>query len=98
LALLPFSDPQAADLLAAVPVEERPETWWVIRRDGTPIPGRHGGLVALMEAMGLTRPLGRFCARCGLSPVLDVLDRRFNIWRRWMSRFVPQGPPPRRYP
>ena len=98
MAILPFSDREAADLLAAVPAEERPETWWMVGRDGTPIPGNYGGLVALMEGMGLTRPVGRLCARLGLSPFLDVLDRRFDIWRRWMSSYVPQGPPPRRYP
>lgn len=96
--MLPFSDPLASSLLASVPEDRRLQSWWLILRDGTPIPGNRGGGVALLSEMQTTRIIGRLLAILRLSPCIDALDRRFAVWRRWLSQFVPEGPAPRRYP
>jgi hypothetical protein len=46
----------------------------------------------------MTHHIGRLLAVFHLSPVVDALDRRFAVWRKWLSRFVPDGSAPRRFP
>ena len=95
---MPLTDPLVAGLLASVPEELRTDSWWIILCDGTPIPGKHGGGVALLRQLHRTRRLGLLLSAFHLTPFIDALDRCFAIWRRWLSRFVPDGPAPRRYP
>ena len=95
---MPLTDPLVAGLLASVPEELRTDSWWIILCDGTPIPGKHGGGVTLLRQLHRTRRLGLLLAVFHLTPFIDALDRCFAIWRRWLSRFVPDGPAPRRYP
>jgi hypothetical protein len=85
-------------LLAAVPVEQWTESWWLVLRDGSPIPGNHGGGVALLTEMRLTRLIGRLLAALHLSPLIDALDRFVARRRAKWSWFVPKGPAPRRFP
>ena len=95
---MPLTDPLVASLLASVPEEKWTDTWWIVLCNGTPIPGKHGGGIALLSQLHRTRRLGQVLAVFHLTPFIDALDRRFAIWRRWLSRFVPEGPAPRRYP
>jgi hypothetical protein len=95
---LPLTDPLAGGLLASVPEGKWWDSWWIVLCDGTPIPGKHGGGIALLLQIRRTRMLGRLLAILHFSPFVDALDRRFAVWRRWLSRFVPEGPAPRRYP
>lgn len=95
---MPYTDAEVVRLLASVPAEKRGQTWWLIRCDGAPIPGNPGGGVALLSEMQMTRWIGRLLAFFHLSPFIDALDRRFAVWRSWMSDFVPEGSAPRRYP
>lgn len=85
-------------LLVSKPEEKQTQTWWLILPDGTPVPGNRGGGIALLSTLQMTRIIGRLLAFFHLSPLIDALDRRFAVWRQWMSDFVPEGKGPRRYP
>jgi hypothetical protein len=81
-----------------VPEEERDECWWLVLRDGTPVPGDRGGGAALFVEVQLTRPLGRVLLALRLSPFIDAFDRLVSRHRRRLGRLVRDGPAPRRYP
>jgi hypothetical protein len=81
-----------------VPEEERGECWWLVLRDGTPVPGDGGGGVAVLAEVRLTRPLGRLLRALRAAALVDSLDRLAARNRRRLGRFVPDGPAPRRYP
>lgn len=98
LALLPLEDAAADTLLASIPEEARDECWWLVLRDGTPIPGDDGGGVALFAELRLTRPLGRLLSAVRASALIDGLDKFVSGHRGWLGRLVPDGPAPRRYP
>jgi hypothetical protein len=95
---LPRRDEEAAHLLASVPVEARGECWWLVRRDGTPVAGDAGGGVALLTELRLTRPLGRGLHVLGAERIVDALDKLVARNRGRLSKVVPDGPAPRRYP
>lgn len=98
LALLPLADDEAVRLLAGVPEDAQAECWWLVRRDGTLVPGNLGGGVELLIAMRLSRPLGSLARAGRLSSVVDALDTFLSGYRKPLGRFVPDGPAPRRYP
>jgi hypothetical protein len=98
LALLPLSDDEADRLLASVPAEARDECWWLVLRDGTPIPGDAGGGVALLAEVRLTRPVGRALRALHASALIDTFDKVAARYRSCLGRLVPEGPAPRRYP
>jgi hypothetical protein len=74
------------------------ESWWLILRDQTPIPGDHGGGLALMAEIEATRLFSRLLIVLHLSPLVDALDRFVAQQRGWLSRFVPDVVVLRRYP
>jgi hypothetical protein len=76
----------------------RRECWWLVLRDGTPVPGIHDGGVALLIELRLTRPLGRLLRGAGASGLLDAGDRLVARHRGRLGRLVPDGEAPRRYP
>jgi hypothetical protein len=96
--LVSLDDEEAGWLLAAVPEEARDECWWLVLRDGTPVPGDHGGAEALFLELRLTRPLGRLLRAANASALLDAGDRLFARHRGKLGRLVPEGQAPRRYP
>jgi hypothetical protein len=51
-----------------------------------------------LNEIRMTRRISRLFTTLRLSPFIDALDRFFAHWRGRLSRFVPQGPAPRRYP
>ena len=85
-------------MLAEVPEDERGDCWWLVLRDGTPVPGVRGGGVALLAELRTTRPLGLALRRLRVSPVVDAIDRLAARYRRRLGPLVPDGPAPRRYP
>ena len=85
-------------MLASVPEEARDECWWLVLRDGTPIPGDAGGGVAIFAEVRLTRPLGRVVRALHASALVDALDKVAARHRSRLGCFVPEGPAPRRYP
>ncbi|MEX2271930.1 MAG: hypothetical protein WD690_10685 [Vicinamibacterales bacterium] len=96
--MLPLAEEEAARLLAAVPADKRAECWWIVRPDRMPVAGKAGGGVVLLSEIRLTRRLGRALAASGISPLLDACDAVFARHRVRLSRLVPDGPAPRRYP
>jgi predicted DCC family thiol-disulfide oxidoreductase YuxK len=96
LAIIPLQDDDAAQLLAAVPVNERLASWRVVSTDGGTLAGFGAGAVPLMRAMGFTR-----AARLLDRVPDDTLDRIYGAVARRrgrLGRLVPDGPAPRRYP
>jgi hypothetical protein len=81
-----------------VPEEARDECWWLVLRDGTPIPGDAGAGIALFAEVRLTRPVGRVLRALHASALVDALDKVLARHRTRLGRFVPEGPAPRRYP
>ena len=96
--MLPLGDEEVGRLLASVPDEKRGECWWFVLRDGTPVEGDRGGGVLLFNEIRLTRPIGRVLRVLRLSAIVDAIDRVLSRYRQRLSRFVPDGPAPRRYP
>ena len=96
--MLPLKDEEAGHLPGSIPEEARHECWWLVLRDGRPIAGHHGGGVMLLAELDVTRPLGRLLGGLRLSPIVDVLDAMVSRYRKSLSRVVPDGPAPRRYP
>lgn len=96
LAFLPLDDPAAEPLLARLPEHERFETWHLPAPDGS-LAGHGAGVVRLLGALRLTRPLGRLL---GLVPD-GALDRAYGVVARQrgrLGRLVPDRPGPRRFP
>lgn len=85
-------------LLAGVPENRRKECWWLVRRDGTPVPGDRGGGVALLAELRLTKPIAAVVQAVRLSFALDLFDNGLSRCRKPLSRVVPDGRAPRRYP
>jgi hypothetical protein len=81
-----------------VPEERRKECWWLVLRDGTPVPGDDGGGVALLTELRLTRPLGALLRALRLARAIDIFDMGLARARKQLSRIVPDGAAPRRYP
>ena len=52
----------------------------------------------LFAEVQLTRPLGRVLSLLHLSPLVDALETFVARYRKRLSRFVPEGTAPRRYP
>jgi hypothetical protein len=98
IALLPYTLSAETGLLASVPEELRPESWWLILPDGTPVAGNRGGGVILLSEIHMTRPLGRLLKALHLSGLLDALDIFFARQRSKLSPLVPKGTAPCRFP
>jgi hypothetical protein len=85
-------------LLASIPEHARGECWWLVLRDGRPVPGDGGGGMALFAEIELTRPLAPVLRAFGAASAIDALDKLVARRRGTLGRFVPDGPAPRRYP
>ena len=96
LAFLGFQDTRGANLLAALPEEERHATWRLALPDGRLV-GYGRGFVDLARALRLTRPLAPLLAR--IPP--RILDRAYGVIasrRPRLGRYVPDRPGPVRFP
>jgi predicted DCC family thiol-disulfide oxidoreductase YuxK len=98
VALLSLGEEEAPPLLASVPRAEHDQRWWLVRRDGTVVPGDGGGGIELLTELRLTRPLGRALQALRATRLVGGLNRRVSRSRSRVGRFVPEGPAPRRYP
>ena len=98
LALLPLGDAEAVQLLASVPEDRRSKCWWIVLHDGTLVAGDDGGGVSLLVEIQVTRRIGLALRRLRLSPIIDALDNLLARHRGRLSRVVPDGSGPWRYP
>jgi predicted DCC family thiol-disulfide oxidoreductase YuxK len=91
LTVLPFDDPDARPLLAAVPAAERVTTWQLVQEGRRASGGT--GLAELVGLLPLTRPLAPALRRLPLPAIYEAISRR----RGRLGRLVPDGPAPRRH-
>ena len=96
VAFLPLQDDAASGLLAALPENERLETWRIAQPDGS-LTGYGAGVADLLDAMRLTRTAGRVLGLVP-DPALEALYRAIARNRGSLGRFVPNGVAPRRFP
>ena len=98
VAMVRLADDEAATLLASIPEAARDDRWWLVLRDGTPVPGDGGAGLLLLREVRLTRLLGSVLAVLRASRLLDALDVRISRHRSRLGRLVPDGVAPRRFP
>lgn len=96
LAFLPLQDAAASTLLAALAEDERLDTWRMVRPDGS-LTGYGAGIPDLLQAMRLTRSVGRLLGRAP-ARALESLYGAVARNRRTLGRLVPNGAAPRRHP
>ena len=96
VALLPLGE-AAAGLLASIAEEERRECWWLVLRDGTPVPGI-AATAWCCSPSSADPPLGLALRTLRLSRAVDAVDRLAARHRGRLGRFVPDGPAPRAFP
>ena len=96
LAFLPLQDAAASTLLAALAEGERLDTWRIARPDGS-LTGYGAGIPDLLQAMRLTRLVGRLLGRVP-DGALEAFYRVIARNRSALGRLVPNGPAPRRHP
>ena len=96
--MLPMSDETAETLLSRIPVEKRPDSWWLVRRDATPVAGNNGGWIALLSEMRSTRLLSRLIAWLRLTRLLDWWADFLTKHRGKVADYLPEGPGPHRFP
>ncbi len=97
LAILPFDDPEAARFVVFLTEEQLKSSWQLIECDGTRLT-KGPAAVRLMELLAPTRRLGRLCRPRPLTRLVGVIDHLVNLARPQLSRIVPRGPGPRRWP
>ncbi|MDQ3952979.1 MAG: hypothetical protein M3279_08470 [Actinomycetota bacterium] len=77
--------------------EQLRHSWQLIERDGTRLT-EGPAAVRLMELLKPTRRLGRVCRVRPLTRIVGAIDRLIKVSRPKLSRLVPRGPGPRRWP
>jgi hypothetical protein len=97
LAMLPFDDPEAARFVVFLTEEQLKFSWQLIERDGTRLT-KGPAAVRLMQHLRPTRWLGRCCRPRALTWLVGLIDHVISVSRPRLSRFVPKGPGPRRWP
>lgn len=97
LALLPFDDPNAAPFVVFLTEEQLKASWQLIECDGTRLT-KGPAAVRLMELLRWTRWLGRLCRLRPLTRLVGWIDHAISVNRPRLSRLVPRGPGPRRWP
>jgi len=69
-------------LLHTVPEDGRGDSWWIVLRDGTPVRGDRSGVLLLLVALWLARPVGRIPRSLRVSSFLGTLDDALAAHRR----------------
>lgn len=97
LAILPFDAPEAAPFVVFLTEEQVRFSWQLIECDGRRLT-KGPAAVRLMELLKPTRWLGRLCRPRPLTQLVGAIDHLVSISRPALSRVVPKGPGPRRWP
>src|ERR671917_374271 len=97
LAILPFDDPNAAPFVVFLTEEQVKFSWQLIECDGTRLT-KGEAAVRLMEHLKPTRWLGKLCRPRLLTRIVGAIDHLISLARPQLSKIVPKGPGPRRWP
>lgn len=97
LAILPYDDAQAARFVVFLTEEQVRFSWQLIECDGRRLT-KGEAAVRLMELLKPTRWIGKLCRPRPLTWLVGVLDHAISVSRPKLSRVVPRGPGPRRWP
>lgn len=97
LAILPFDDPNAARFVVFLTEDQVKYSWQLIERDGTRLT-KGAAAVRLMQLLKPLRWLGRLCRFRPLTRLVGVADHAICVSRPKLSKIVPKGPGPRRWP
>lgn len=95
--MLGFGDPAAEPFVSGIPVHELDRSWQLILSTGeTLMEGR--AAIAVLEAVGATRWVGRLLRLLRMGPLMDLAYRAVARSRGFFGRFIPDRPGPRRLP
>lgn len=97
LAILPFDDPNAARFVVFLTEDQVKFSWQLIECDGTRLT-KGPAAVRLLELLKPTRWLGRLCRPRLLTKLVGAIDHLISIGRPQLSKIVPKGAGPRRWP
>ena len=97
LAILPFDDPNSAPFVVFLTEEQLRFSWQLIECDGTRLT-KGEAAVRLMEHLKPVRWLGKLCRARLLTRLVGAIDHLISVNRPKLSRLVPRGPGPRRWP
>ena len=97
LAILPFDDPEAARFVVFLTEEQVKYSWQLIECGGTRLV-KVPAAVRLLQLLKPTRWLGKLCRARPLTRLVGVIDHLICVNRPRLSRLVPKGPGPRRWP
>lgn len=97
LAILPFDDPEAARFVVFLTEDQVKYSWQLIECGGTRLT-KGPAAVRLMQLLKPTRWLGNLCRSRPLTRLVGVIDHLISVNRPRLSKLVPKGPGPRRWP
>ena len=97
LAILPFDDSNAAQFVVFLTEDQLKYSWQLIECDGTRLV-KGAAAVRLMQLLHPLRWVGRICRRPLLTKLVGAVDHLICISRPKLSKIVPKGPGPRRWP
>lgn len=97
LGFLSIRHPDAGPLLDGATDTDPLASWSLVFPNGSRLSGGPG-VVALLERLSLLRWIGRMARALRLAPVLGVVDRWVARYKGRLSRRVPDGPGPHRFP
>lgn len=97
MAILPFDDPNAARFVVFLTEDQVKYSWQLIERDGTRLT-KGAAAVRLMQLLKPLRWLGQLCRFRPLTKLVGAADHAICVSRPKLSKIVPKGPGPRRWP
>ena len=97
LAILPFDDPNAARFVVFLTEDQVKYSWQLIECGGTRLT-KGAAAVRLMQLLKPLRWLGELCSPRPLTKLVGAIDHLISLSRPKLSKIVPKGPGPRRWP
>lgn len=97
LAILPFDDPEAARFVVFLTEEQVKFSWQLIECGGERLT-KGPAAVRLMELLRPLRWLGKACRKARLTWLVGAVDHLISVSRPKLSKIVPKGRGPRRWP
>lgn len=95
--MLSFADPEAARFVVFLTEEQVRYSWQLIEPQGARLT-KGAAAVRLMQILKPTRWIGKLCSPRPLTWLVGAFDHLISISRPKLSKIVPKGPGPRRWP